>query len=159
VPTDGFLFRKGPIDPHYQVAEQTRDPYAKVNAPGTYGWRTRMQQFANHIAYNQVTDTTGMKISGPQQRTSVMLNALPPIGAFGTESYTPRQMPQAVAYNRIRQVTGTDAYGTGVLNSDSLGAGQTAGGIGGSNYTPTPGPPATNSISNPPAVAAEPTWG
>lgn len=159
VPTDGFLFRKQPIDAHYGVMAETRDPNATVGRPGTYGWYSRVQSFMNHIAYNQNTTNTGFKVSGPQQRTSYMRNQLPPVGAFGTQSYTPRQQPQAVAYNRIRPSVGTDPYGSGVLNRDTFGAGQTAGGIGGSNYTPAPGPPATNSISNPPAVAAEPTWG
>lgn len=160
VPTDGFLFRAPPIDQHYTVPVETRDPYETVGRPGTYGWRTRTQFFGNHIGLgNQNTTNTGFRNLGAQQRTSVMNNALPPIGAFGTESYTPRQQPQAVRYNRIRQTTGTDPYGSGVLNTDSLGAGQTAGGIGGSNYTPAPGPPATNSITNPPVISAEPTWG
>jgi hypothetical protein len=158
VPRDGFLFKKGPVDPHYQVTVETKDPYKRVNNPGTSGWRSRIQMFANHIAYHQNTTNTGFKVSGPQQRTSVMINTLPPVGKFGTETYTPRQMPQAVPYNRIRPYTGTDAYGTGVLNRDTFGAGQTAGGVGGSNYTPSPGPPATNSVTAAP-VTGEPTWG
>jgi hypothetical protein len=160
VPTDGFLFRSPPIDNHYTVPAETRDPYGTVGRPGTVGWRSRIQMFQNHTGLgSQNTSNTGFRNLGIQQRTSVMSNALPPIGAFGTESYIPRQQPQAVNYNRIRPSVGTDAYGTGVLNRDTFGAGQTAGGIGGNNYTPAPGPPATNSITNPPAVAAEPTWG
>lgn len=158
VPTDGFLFRKGPIDQHYLSQAETHNPYGTVGRPGTNGWYSRVQAFANHIAYNQNTTNTGFKVNGAQQRTSVMRNQLPPVGQFGTETYTPRQQPQAVAYNRIRPSVGTDQYGTGVLNRDTYGAGQTAGGIGGNNYTPAPGPPDTNSITAPPA-ATEPTWG
>lgn len=159
VPTDGFLFRKGPIDQHYTEEAETRNPYETVGRPGTYGWGTRVQSFANHIAYNQNTTNTGFKVSGPQQRTSVMLNAMPPHGANAAEWYTPRQQPQAVNYNRIRPSVGTDKYGSGVLNSDTYGAGQTYGGIGGSNYTPAPGPPPTNSITNPAPTSTEATWG
>lgn len=158
VPTDGFLFRAPPIDPHYMVETETRNPYATTGRPGTRGWWTRVQSFANHIAYNQNTTNTGFKVNGPQQRTSVMLNALPPQGEFGTQSYIPTQQPQAVRYNRIRPSTGSDPYGSGVLNNDTYGAGQTAGGIGGSNYTPYPAPPPTNSLTTPEA-SPEATWG
>jgi hypothetical protein len=159
VPTDGFLFRAGPIDPHYQVEAETRNPYATVGRPGTYGWFTRLQDFQNHTGLGvQNTTETGFRNLGVQQRTSHMRNAMPPIGAFGVNTFTPRPQPQAVRFNRIRPTVGTDAYGTGVLNSDTFGAGQTAGGIGGSNYTPNPGPPATNSITAPPA-SPEATWG
>jgi hypothetical protein len=159
VPTDGFLFRKGPIDPHYTSEVETKNPYGTVGRPGTLGWKTRVQSFANHIAFNQNTTNTGFKISGPQQRTSIMLNALPPDGPnTGTETYIPTQQPQAVRYNRIRPSVGSDPYGSGVLNADSYGAGQTYGGIGGNQYTPAANPPATNSIDTPPA-SAEPTWG
>lgn len=158
VPTDGFLFRKGPIDQHYMEETETQNPYGTVGRPGTFGWWTRVQSFANHIAYNQNTTNTGFKISGPQQRTSVMLNALPPEGANAAEWYQPRQQPQAVRYNRIRPSVGSDPYGSGVLNSDTYGAGQTYGGVGGSNYTPYPAPPNTNAIDTPPANS-EPTWG
>lgn len=158
VPTDGFLFRAQPIDQHYMVTEETKNPYSKVNNPKTVGWWTRIQEFANHTAINQNTTNTGFKISGPQQRTSVMRNQLPPVGIFGDHWYKPAQQPQAVRYNRIRPSTGSDPYGSGVLNNDTLGAGQTAGGVGGSNYTPAPGPPDTNAI-NTQSAAAEPTWG
>jgi hypothetical protein len=158
VPTDGFLFRKGPIDPHYTVEAESCNPYGTVGRPGTYGWYTRLQMFLNHTAANQVTTETGFKINGPQQRTSYMRSALPPIGAFGIQTAPPKPQPQAVRYNRIRPSIGSDAYGSGVLNRDTFGAGQTAGGIGGYNYTPTPGPPATNSITEPP-VTGEAVWG
>lgn len=158
VPTDGFLFRRGPIDPHYTVETETKNPYATVGRPGTQGWWTRVQSYANHIAFNQNTTNTGFKVNGPQQRTSVRLNALPPEGEFGTQSAIPTQQPQAVRYNRIRPSVGTDPYGSGVLNSDSYGAGQTYGGIGGNQYTPSPGPPDTNSITAAPA-SPEATWG
>jgi hypothetical protein len=157
-PSDGFLFKKGPIDVHYQDPEETRDPYATVGRPGTYGWNTRIQQFMNHVAHNQMTTETGFKVNTAQQRTSYMRNQLPPVGAFGTQTFQPAQQPQAVRYNRIIPTTGTDKYGTGVLNNDTLGAGQTYGGQGGSNYTPPPGPPPTNSITTAP-MSAEPTWG
>jgi hypothetical protein len=158
VPTDGFLFRAPPIDPHYMTEAETCNPYATVGRPGTYGWYTRVQQYMNHIAYNQNKTTTGFKISGPQQRTSYMRTALPPVGAFGVNTFTPRPQPQAVRFNRIRPSIGTDPYGSGVLNRDTFGAGQTYGGQGGSNYTAAPGPPPTNSITSPPP-STEATWG
>ena len=158
VPTDGFLFRKGPIDQHYMSEVETKNPYGTVGRPGTVGWWTRVQSFANHTAMSQNTTNTGFKINGPQQRTSVMLNALPPEGEFGTQTFIPTQQPQAVRYNRIRPSVGSDPYGSGVLNADSYGAGQTYGGIGGNQYTPPSGPPVTNSIDTP-AASAEPTWG
>jgi hypothetical protein len=102
---------------------------------------------------------SGFKLSGPQQRTSVMRNQLPPHGiGYAPETYVPRQLPQATRYNKIVPTVGTDRYGTGVLNTDTFGAGQTAGGIGGNNYTPSPGPPNTNNLSAS-ASSAEPTWG
>jgi hypothetical protein len=159
VPTDGFLFRAPAIDPHYQMQAESCNPYGTVGRPGTVGWQTRLQQFQNHIGLGtQNTTETGYRNLGVQQRTSYMRNAMPPMGAFGVNTFTPRQQPQAVRYNRIRPSVGTDAYGSGVLNSDTFGAGQTYGGIGGSNYTPNPGPPATNSITTPP-VTGEATWG
>lgn len=158
LPTDGFLFKRGPIDAHYTEMDEGRNPYGTVGRPGTYGWYTRLQNFQNNIRTNQDTDNAGWRVRHAQQRTSYMRNALPPIGAFGTQTFQPHQQPQAVRYNRIVPRVGTDKYGTGVLNADTFGAGQTYGGQGGSNYTPAPGPPVTNSITNPP-VTTEPTWG
>jgi hypothetical protein len=170
VPTDGFLFRAQPIDQHYTVETETRNPYHRVNHLHTVGWWTRVQSFQNNIAMSQNKDNAGWNVRAPQQRTSVMLNALPPHGEFGTRMTVPTQQPQAVRYNRIVPSTGSDPYGSGkassmggympgrVLNNDSYGAGQTAGGVGGSNYTPTPGPPNTNSITAAPA-SPEATWG
>jgi len=160
VPVNGFLFIPQPIDQHYQNTYQGRNPYGKVNNPPTRGMWTRIQEFPNHIAYNQVTTQTGFKISGPQQRTSVMRNTLPPLGAgYAPETFTPRQQPQAIRFNRIRPSTGSDPYGSGVLNNDTLGAGQTAGGIGGNQYTPQPGPPDTTSTSGTNSTSTETTWG
>lgn len=159
VPTDGFLFRQGPIDQHYMVQAETINPYATVGRPGTYGWYTRLQDFQNHTGLGtQDTTLTGFRNLGIQQRTSHMRTALPPVGAFGVQTFVPKQQPQAVRYNRIRPSIGTDPYGSGVLNRDTFGAGQTYGGQGGSNYTAAPGPPPTNSITNPPA-SPEATWG
>ena len=161
VPPDGFLFKQGPISEHYLSVNQAKDPYCKVNNPPTRGMWTRIQMFLNGIATSQDTDTAGWKARHPQQRTSVMRNALPPHGiGYAPETYTPRQLPQIAKTNRIDpRPIGTDAYGTGVLNTDTYGAGQTAGGIGGSNYTPTPGPPPTNSITSPVDTGGMPTWG
>jgi hypothetical protein len=168
----GQLFRAGPIDPHYQSEIQPNgNPYKTVGRPGTLGWWTRAQQFINGIATSQDTDLTGVKQRHAQQRTSVMLNALPPKGQFGTQTFVPHPQPQAVAYNRVRPTVGTDAYGSGkpttmggyqsgrVLNSDSFGAGQTAGGIGGNQYTPAPGPPDTTSTAGSVGSSAMPMWG
>lgn len=160
VPTDGFLFRAGPIDDHYRVEAETCNPYSKVNNPPTRGMWTRIQMFINGIARSQDVDNTGFNVRVPQQRTSVMRNALPPHGmGYNPETATPRIRPQAVPFNRIQPVTGSDRYGSGVLNSDTFGAGQTAGGIGGSNYTPQPGPPPTNSITVPADNSGMPSWG
>jgi hypothetical protein len=164
VPVDGYLFKQGPIDLHYQVENQgDRNPTRKINNPQTRGMWTRLQMFANHIAYNQNTDTTGFKQSGPQQRTSVMRNALPPrANGYNPEWFTPHQNPQATRFNRIVPTVGTDPYGSGVLNTDTFGAGQTAGGVGGNYYTPTPGPPNSQSTAIGPTGdggSSMPTWG
>lgn len=172
VPLDGFLFKAQPIDSHYLVESQEKDPYAKVNNPPTRGMWTRVQKFLNGIATSQDTDNAGFKVRHPQQRTSVMLNALPPHGiGYAPETFQPRQLPQATRFNRIQPTTGSDQYGSGqpssvggyqpgrVLNSDTYGAGQTAGGVGGSNYTPSPGPPPTNSITAPADTSGMPSWG
>lgn len=157
VPTDGFLFRSPPIDSHYLVEAQERNPYSKVNALHTVGWNTLVAQYPNHVGHHQWTTETGFKVTTAQQRTSYMRAALPPVGNFGVQTFQPRPQPQAVRYNRIRPSIGTDPYGTGVLNRDTFGAGQTYGGQGGNNYSPAPGPPPTNSVSNP--AVAEPTLG
>lgn len=170
VPAAGFpAFVQGPIDPHYQADYEAANPYGKVNNPPTRGMFTWVKAYLNHIARSQYTDTTGMKISPPQQRTSWMRITPPPHGAgFAPEIFEPRQMPQRDNTYKYNPSTGTDPYGTrrndrystGVLNSDTFGAGQTAGGIGGNQYTPSPGPPTTTSTSgsaeNP---SGYPTWG
>lgn len=160
VPPSGFLFTAGPIDSHYMSEAETCNPYRKVNNPPTRGAWTRIQMFLNGIATSQDTDNTGFKQRHPQQRTSVMRNALPPHGiGYAPATSEPRQGAQSVPFNRIQPVTGTDRYGTGVLNSDTYGAGQTAGGIGGNNYTPQPGPPSTNAITAPADNSGMPSWG
>ena len=161
VPVDGFLFHAGSIDSHYLTEFESANPYRKVNNPPTRGMWTRIQVFLNGIATSQDTDTTGFKARHPQQRTSVMRNALPPHGiGYAPETYTPRQLPQIARVNRIDpRPLGTDRYGTGVLNTDTYGAGQTAGGIGGNSYTPSPGPPPVNSVTNPADTSGMPSWG
>jgi hypothetical protein len=173
LPPDGFLFRQGPIDAHYLSESETRNPYGKVNNPPTRGMWTRIQQFVNGIATSQDTDLTGVKARHPQQRTSVMRNALPARGiGYAPETYEPRQLPQRENTSKYLPSTGTQAYGVttpnggtgavkGVLNSDTYGAGQTAGGIGGSQYTPQPGPPATYSTASQDIAnySGMPTWG
>lgn len=157
VPTDGFLFRSPPIDIHYVEGVETHNPYSKVNALHTVGWYTPVYPHQNHTAENQHTTETGFKVNGMQQRTSYWRVALPPIGNFGIQTFTPRPQPQAARYNRIRPSIGSVPYGTrdarryttGVLNRDTFGAGQTYGGQGGSNYTPAVGPPDTNPITAP----------
>ena len=172
VPRDGFLFRAPPIDEHYQSEVQPHgNPYGTVGRPTTLGWWTRVQSYINGIATSQDVDNAGWKERHPQQRTSVRLNALPPRGLFGTQTFNPTPQPQATRFNRITPVTGTDPAGSGrptsmggilagrVLNSDTFGAGQTAGGVGGNNYTPTPGPPDQNSTAGTSGTSAMPTWG
>lgn len=155
----GALFTSPPIDPHYTSTTQAANPYAKVNNPPTRGMFTRVQQFLNHIATSQDVDNAGWKAQHPQQRTSVMLNTLPPHGGgYAPETFTPRQLPQAANIYKYPPSTGTQPYGTGVLNSDTYGAGQTAGGIGGSNYTASVGPPVTQQV-NPPQNTGMPSWG
>ena len=174
VPVDGFLFKQGPIDAHYTSETQAvnpngglQSPYAKVNNPPTRGMFTRVQSFLNHIAQTpQDVDANGFRISPPQQRTSVMLNTLPPHGGgYAPETATPHINPQRPNTAKFLPATGTQPYGYGprgyggVLNSDSFGAGQTAGGIGGNNYPPQPGPPATTSTAGGTSGGSEPTWG
>jgi hypothetical protein len=159
---NGILFRAAEIDAHYQSQAQDVDPYAKVNNPATRGMWTRIQMFLNGIATSQDTDNAGWKARHPQQRTSVMRNALPARGiGYAPEIFTPHQMPQSDNTYKYPPSTGTQPYGTGVLNADSYGAGQTAGGVGGNNYTPVPGPPATTSTASADIAAGRgmPTWG
>jgi hypothetical protein len=160
---NGVLFTPGPIDPHYTDEYQAVNPYAKVNNPPTRGMFTWVKDYLNHIAFSQRTTETGFKINGPQQRTSYMRITTPPHGGgYAPETYVPHQLPQHPNTAKFLPATGTQGKGTGVLNSSTLGAGQTAGGIGGNQYTPTPGPPETNSTSNPNAAASAsmmPTWG
>jgi hypothetical protein len=163
LPVDGFLFRAQPIDDHYTVEYEGRDPYTKVNNPPTRGMFTWIKDYLNHIALSpQDVDPNGFRTMPGQQRTSHLRTAMPPHGAgFAPETFQPKQGPQAVRFNRYQPVIGTDAYGTGVLNSDTYGAGQTAGGIGGNQYTPTPGPPPTTSTAGGPntGTTSMPTWG
>jgi hypothetical protein len=158
---NGVLFTSGPIDEHYISEAENHDPYAKVNNPATRGMFTFIKDYLNHIAYNQRTTETGFKISGPQQRTSVMRVTPPPHGAgFAPQTFIPRQMPQHPNTAKFLPALGTSKKGTGVLNRDTFGAGQTAGGIGGNQYTPVPGPPATVSTAgNSPVPSSMPTWG
>ena len=159
---NGVLFRKGPIDTHYQSEFQGgRDPYRKINNPPTRGMYTLLKDYINGIATSQDVMADGTKQRHPQQRTSHMRVTLPPIAnGYSPETYEPRQMPQAPNTYKYNPVTGTQAYGTGVLNSDNFGAGQTAGGIGGNQYTPSPGPPDTTSTAgNDTSTPAMPTWG
>lgn len=161
VPVDGFLFKPGPIDVHYQNETQASNPYAKVNNPPTRGMFTWVKAFVNHIATSQDVDNTGFRARHPQQRTSYMRAALPPHGAgYAPETFIPRQLPQHPNTYKFNPATGTGPFGAGVLNSSTLGAGQTAGGIGGNQYTPTPGPPATTSTAgNVNDTSGMPTWG
>jgi hypothetical protein len=162
VPVDGFLFKAGPIDLHYQSEAEARNPYAKVNNPPTRGMFTRVQAYLNGIAMSQNKTATGFNNRAPQQRTSFMRNTLPPHGGgYAPETFTPRQLPQSDATYRYNPATGTQQYGTGVLNSDTFGAGQTAGGQGGANYSPAPGPPATYSTASQDIAnySGMPTWG
>lgn len=161
-PQTTALFKRGPIDLHYQVPDQGRDPYAKVNNPPTRGRGQWFKAFANHVWNGrQNVDNAGWQQSSLQQRTSVMRPLLPPTGdGYSPESYTPHQLPQSARTQRFLPTIGSDPYGTGVLNRDTYGAGQTAGGIGGNTYTPTPGPPDTTSTAQAPASGGGmPTWG
>jgi hypothetical protein len=159
---NGLLFRKGPADPHYLSEAQDRNPYARVNNPPTRGMFTRVQSFINGIATSQDTDNAGWRARHPQQRTSVMLNTLPPHGAgYAPATSVPHQNPQSDNTYKYPPALGTQPYGTGVLNSDTYGAGQTAGGVGGNNYTPVPGPPPTTSTASADIANGRgmPTWG
>jgi hypothetical protein len=163
VPVDGFLFKKGPADPHYLSQYNpslASAPRVKVNNPPTRGMLTWVKDYLNGIATTQDVDLAGWKERHPQQRTSWMRITPPPHGdGYSPETYDPRQMPQHPNTYKIIKATGTSPYGSGVLNSDTLGAGQVAGGIGGSNYTPAPGPPPTNSITGQPDMSGMPVWG
>jgi hypothetical protein len=161
VPRDGFLFRAPPIDEHYRSEIQPHgNPNGTVGRPGTLGWWTRIQQFQNNIGLGvQNREATGWNNRAPQQRTSVMRNALPPHGQFGTQTFQPTPQPQAARFNRITPSIGTDPYGSGVLNADTFGAGQTAGGIGGNQYTPAPGPPTQTSTAGSVVNDSMPVWG
>lgn len=157
----GPLFTAPPIDAHYLSQSEARNPYAKVNNPPTRGMWTRIQMFLNGIATSQDVDNTGWKARHPQQRTSVMRNALPPHGmGYAPQTFQPHQLPQTIPVYKYPPSTGTRPYGTGVLNSDTYGAGQTAGGVGGNQYTPAPGPPQTVSTAgNSGGAAGMPSWG
>ena len=161
VPVDGFLFRQGPIDPHYTSTEQARDPYKKVNNPPTRGLFTWVKAYANHIARGpQDVDPNGFRARPLQQRTSVMRITPPAHGAgYAPETAVPRQQPQHANTAKYLPALGTQEYGTGVLNSDTFGAGQTAGGIGGSQYTPPPGPPQTMPTGSQANPSGMPVWG
>jgi hypothetical protein len=161
VPRRGFLFTAPPVDTHYLSEVEDINPYHRVNNPPTRGKWQWLKTLANHIAYSQNTTNTGFKVSGPQQRQSVMRMALPPHGiGYAPETYEPRQLPQHDNTYKFLPSTGNDPYGTGVLNTDTYGAGQTAGGIGGNQYTPTPGGPVTTSTaSNSSNPSNMPSWG
>lgn len=161
VPVDGFLFRRGPIDPHYMVPSD-RNPYKRVNSPPTRGLLTFIKAYANHVWQGkQNVDSAGWQQPAPQQRTSYMRFLPPPHGAgYAPETATPHQLPQQPRTYKYGPVLGTDAPGLRILNSSTYGAGQTAGGIGGNQYTPTPGPPDTTSTAGQAAQSSGmPTWG
>lgn len=173
VPRDGFMWQPGVIDPHYRSEFQPKgNPYATVGRPGTLGWLTRTQEFINGIFTSQDKDNAGWQVRHPQQRTSVMLNVMPPHGLNGAFWAPPEPQPQATRYNRIVPTVGTDAYGSGVpsslggyqpgrvLNKDTFGAGQSQYATGGNTYTPSPGPPPTNSTAGESGSSSGmPTWG
>lgn len=155
----GVLFTSGPIDSHY-VSEVGDNPYDKVNNPPTRGMFTFVKSYLNHTLIHRNTDNTGRLIGGDQQRTSFMRVTPPPHGmGYAPATSSPIQLPQQENTYKYPPTVGTDKYGTGVLNSDTFGAGQTAGGQGGNNYTPAPGPPPTNSLTNPQPPSGMPTWG
>lgn len=172
---NGVLFRKGPVDSHYQSEFQgDTDPYHKVNNPPTRGMFTFVKGYINGIFTSQDKDNAGWHVRHPQQRTSWMRVTPPPHGAgYAPEIYEPKQQPQNPNTYKYMPSTGTQPYGSGtprptgggyqhgrVLNSDTFGAGQTAGGIGGNQYTPTPGPPETNSTAgNYTDNTGMPSWG
>ena len=171
---NGVLFRKGPIDEHYQNEFQgDRDPYRKINNPPTRGMFTWVKDYVNGIATSQDVDNVGNKVRHPQQRTSWMRITTPPhADGYSPETSAPHQLPQTPNTYKYGPQIGSQAYGVtqnngaagsrkGVLNRDTFGAGQTAGGIGGNQYTPTPGPPDTTSTANQPPVnpTGMPSWG
>jgi hypothetical protein len=165
LPVDGFLFRRGPADPHYLVQAEGRNPYGKVNNPPTRGMLTWVKAYLNHVFNGkQNVDNAGWQQNSPQQRTSYMRITPPPHGAgYAPETAVPHQLPQQPNTYRFNPVLGTDAPGVvpgqaHILNRSTYGAGQTAGGVGGSNYTPPPGPPDTTPVASPQA-SGMPTWG
>jgi hypothetical protein len=159
VPARGFLFTRGPIDPHYTDTAQAADPYRRVNSPATRGMFTFVLNYANHVFNGkQDTDNAGWQQNSPQQRTSVMRVTPPPHGSgYDPAFYKPTQQPQAVNTYKYGPVLGSDPYGSGVLNRDTYGAGQVAGGMGGNTYTPQPGPPDTTVAGT--SGSGEPVWG
>lgn len=164
VPTEGFLFKAGAIDPHYAVMSG-RNPYATVNSPPTRGFTTWVKAFANHVFQGrQNVDAAGWQQAAPQQRTSWMRVTPPALGpGYAPEAYVPRQLPQQPNTYRYGPVTGTSEPGVVpgqgiVLNSSAYGAGQVAGGIGGNAYTPSPPPPDTVQAV-PAASSGMPSWG
>lgn len=161
VPTDGFLWKPGPIDDHYRSGFMAGNPNAKVNNPPTSGMFTWVKTFVNGIFLgDQNVDTTGFQAREAQQRTSFMRVTPPPHGGgYAPETYVPRQQPQQANTYKIVKATGTSPYGSGVLNSDNLGAGQVAGGIGGNLYTPSVGQSPPTSAVGPSNPGGMPTWG
>lgn len=163
VPVDGFLFKRGPADAHYLVADEGgRDPYARVNNPPTRGMLTWVKAYVNGIWQGkQNVDSAGWQQRAPQQRTSWMRITPPPHGGgYAPETYDPRQLPQADNTYKFNPVLGNDQPGPRILNRTTYGAGQTAGGQGGNTYTPSPGPPDTTSTaSQPPQGGGMPVWG
>jgi len=167
VPVDGFLFKRGPVDPHY-TAQSGPSPYARVNAPQPPRPLGIIKSFINGIFQGrQNVDEAGWQQRAPQQRTSYMrVTALPSgEGGYAPETYVPRQLPQQPYTQRFLPVLGSSQPGVVpgqgiVLNRATFGAGQTAGGIGGNQYTPAPGPPDTTSTAGQPQQASGmPTWG
>ena len=160
---NGILFRKAPLDSHYQsMNEGNNNPYDKVNNPAVQGRFSWVKTFINGIGLGvQNQDEAGWNVRSPQQRTSVIRMLMPQHGpGYAPETFTPKQLPQSDRWNRDIPVIGTDPYGSGVLNADTFGAGQTAGGIGGNRYTPPPGPPETTSTAGQETVpSGMPTWG
>lgn len=174
---NGVLFRKGPVDSHYQNEFQGGvDPYSKVNNPPTNGMFTFVKAYINGIFTSQDTDNAGWNVRHPQQRTSWMRVTPPPHAdpaGYAPEIYEPKQQPQTPNTYKYNPQLGTQGYGSGVarpggggyqlgrvLNSDTYGAGQTAGGIGGNQYTPQPGPPDTTSTAGrTESGSGMPTWG
>lgn len=164
VPVDGLLFKRGPIDAHYQVPSG-QNPYAKVNNPPTRGMLTWVKAFANHVFQGkQNVDNAGWQQAAPQQRTSYMRITPPPHGAgYAPETATPRQQPQQPNTYRYNPTTGNSPPGVVpgqsiILNSSTYGAGQTAGGIGGNSYAIPVAPPATAPVA-PQGDSGMPTWG